>query len=120
MDFPTTYKTTYRERWQILRRPIRDKRSHRPQMSKKQITAYPEEIMKKLLLSTATLLIILPHLLSVAQQQATTVTVKAVPEHPYVEKGDFGQYLNFDLWVDNPTTDNLRLFRLEASAFDDS
>lgn len=76
--------------------------------------------MKKLLLSTATLLIILPHLLSVAQQQATTVTVKAVPEHPYVEKGDFGQYLNFDLWVDNPTTDNLRLFRLEASAFDDS
>jgi murein DD-endopeptidase MepM/ murein hydrolase activator NlpD len=54
-----------------------------------------------------------------AQQQPGSVTVKVAPEHPYIEKGEFGQYLNFDLLVDNPTEATLHLFRLEASAFDD-
>src|SRR5215469_3461934 len=51
-------------------------------------------------------------------QQNTGLTVKVIPDRPFVEKGEFNQFLNFDFWIENRTDKRLHLFRLEASAFD--
>ncbi len=47
-----------------------------------------------------------------------SVTVKVIPERPYIERSEFTQHLNFDFQFQNLTESKLRLGRIQVSVFD--
>lgn len=53
-----------------------------------------------------------------AQGIQDRVNIKIVPEHVYVEKGKFTQYLNFDFLIENLTEEKLRLTEILIRVYD--
>ena len=51
-------------------------------------------------------------------QKTRAVRVGVIPERPFVERDEKGQYLNCDFRVENQTGEKIRLRRIEVSTFD--
>lgn len=53
-----------------------------------------------------------------AQEIEERVRIKVVPEHVYVEKGEFAQYLNFDFLIENLSEEKLSIIEILIYAYD--
>jgi murein DD-endopeptidase MepM/ murein hydrolase activator NlpD len=50
--------------------------------------------------------------------ETSPIKITAQPAQIWSEKGNCGQYLNFDFVVENPTEENVNIIRVEVSVFD--
>ena len=51
-------------------------------------------------------------------QESKAVRVGVIPDPPFVERDEKGQYLNCDFRIENHTAEKIRLTRIEVSTFD--
>jgi hypothetical protein len=57
--------------------------------------------------------------LPMACVESSPIKVSAAPQEIYIEKDDFGQFINFDFIIENLSDQTLRLDRVELSVLDD-